>query len=660
MTHSPDSRTSLFAIPVQFAFGAIAASPFVLFPFAHGGFAETVWLPAGLYLLALLGLLVVVRPELLQGLARPAVGAIALLSAFTAWSFLTIVWAEAAGDAWSGANRTLLYLIVFVLFAVWPWRAFGAATVLGAIVGAAIASSLEALYSAGRADKPFEYFFGSRFSEPMGYHNATAALLGLVFWPALFFASRRETNPVARACSLSAATVALEVAVVPQSRAWLVAMPAALLVYLAIVPRRLRSLLFLLPPAVAVALSLETLLDVFHDAGGGEPVDALRSAFAVIAVSALATFAVGLVAALLDRRLAPPPRVTRIAGRVVAGAAVATVVAGLGVIAIADPVARLSSTWEEFKAGEPATPRRSHFESVGSNRYDVWRVALDEFRDEPIRGIGPDNFAIPYLRDRQSDDEPRFPHSVELQVLSQTGVPGALLFLGFLACAVVAATRARARPGHWPLAAVALVTFAYWFVHGSVDWFWEVPGLAGPAFGCLGLAAGLARTSVPGRSPRLLLRLAIGFAALAAAVSLGATYLAAKHIEAALGSWKTDSEAAYDRLELARQLNPLSERPDLIAGLIASKHRDWPRMRAAFTRALGRNPSSWYAELELAVAEANAGTRGKALEHLGRAESLNPREPVVDLVRDRVAEGRRVPPEFVDRLLLERLDERGF
>ena len=41
------------------------------------------------------------------------------------WSFLSIVWAQARGDAWDGANRALLYLTVFALFALLPWRAGG-------------------------------------------------------------------------------------------------------------------------------------------------------------------------------------------------------------------------------------------------------------------------------------------------------------------------------------------------------------------------------------------------------------------------------------------------------------------------------------------------------------------------------------------------------
>ena len=45
--------------------------------------------------------------------------ALACLAAYTVLSFLSILWARVPADAWEGANRTLLYLAVFALFAAW-------------------------------------------------------------------------------------------------------------------------------------------------------------------------------------------------------------------------------------------------------------------------------------------------------------------------------------------------------------------------------------------------------------------------------------------------------------------------------------------------------------------------------------------------------------
>ena len=52
------------------------------------------------------------------------------LAAYTALSFLSILWAGVPGDAWEGANRTLLYLLVFALFACWAQAGVTAALLL--------------------------------------------------------------------------------------------------------------------------------------------------------------------------------------------------------------------------------------------------------------------------------------------------------------------------------------------------------------------------------------------------------------------------------------------------------------------------------------------------------------------------------------------------
>src|SRR4030088_329052 len=74
--------------------------------------------------------------------------ALGCLAAYTAFSFLSIVWAGVPGDAWEGANRTLLYLLVFALFACWRQRGASAALLLGvwtlAIVGLAAYVALHA------------------------------------------------------------------------------------------------------------------------------------------------------------------------------------------------------------------------------------------------------------------------------------------------------------------------------------------------------------------------------------------------------------------------------------------------------------------------------------------------------------------------------------
>jgi tetratricopeptide (TPR) repeat protein len=127
-------------------------------------------------------------------------------------------------------------------------------------------------------------------------------------------------------------------------------------------------------------------------------------------------------------------------------------------------------------------------------------------------------------------------------------------------------------------------------------------------------------------------------------------------VQAAAGSWRDDRETAFDRLERARALNPLSDNPDLVAGAIASCLGDHARMRVSFERALERNPHNWYAYFELAVVAALDGRREEALQLLGTARRLVPRESAIALVTSQVRAGKPISPAGLDRLFLRRLD----
>src|ERR1700754_1263453 len=96
-----------------------------------GGQAITRWAPGGLLVLALLALAVYGLPWSWRALGGPVRLAASLLAAYTAWRFLSILWAHDQGIALEGADRTLLYLAVFLLFALWPQRPGTAAWVLG-------------------------------------------------------------------------------------------------------------------------------------------------------------------------------------------------------------------------------------------------------------------------------------------------------------------------------------------------------------------------------------------------------------------------------------------------------------------------------------------------------------------------------------------------
>ena len=238
-----------------------------------------------------------------------------------------------------------------------------------------------------------------------------------------------------------------------------------------------------------------------------------------------------------------PERVCANLRRAILAAAVTALVAlGVGFLAFGHPGTRISRTWDNFTMNKKAAPETIHIVGgVGTSRYDVWRIALLQFKAHPIGGVGADNYLVGYLRERRTIETSRYPQSIELRSLSETGLVGAALFLGFLTTALRRAIVAsRRQPG--PTAALACLTGSgYWMFHASFDWLWEFPALAAPALALLGLAAGSLARGVPGRRRPLragrVARLALpaGAAVLAAASAavLAGTWMAVRQIDEA-------------------------------------------------------------------------------------------------------------------------------
>src|ERR1700704_3730603 len=109
----------------------VAIALFIVWATSQGGYPLTHWAPGGLLLLALLTLTAVVLRVRLAELPLAVKLALACLAAYTSLCFLSILWAGVPGDAWEGANRTLLYLLVFALFATWRQHGTSAALLLG-------------------------------------------------------------------------------------------------------------------------------------------------------------------------------------------------------------------------------------------------------------------------------------------------------------------------------------------------------------------------------------------------------------------------------------------------------------------------------------------------------------------------------------------------
>ena len=665
------------------ALAAIAL--FVVWSADQAGYPVTHWAPGTLIILGLLAIavgLVGLRP---REIPLPTRIALAALAAFTAFSFLSILWAGVPGDAWEGANRSLLYLLVFALFACWRQRGPTAALLLAtwtlAMIGLAayVALHLDAASSASLGTLlPF-----GRLTYPSGYANANAAQWLMAFWPALLLARSPSLPWALRGVLAGGAVLLAEVALLSQSRGSLYATPVVLVLVFALLPGRARTFALLVPVAAGVGAAAPAVLRVGNHLRDDAVVPAtLHTALTVTLVAALVVAMVVALGAAVEDGLALPDASARRIRSGVGVVAIVTLVAVLagGWIAAGDPLARAHHAWETFKSGRgyAANSGGSRLTSgLGSNRYDFYRVSLDEFTGHALVGVGADNFQQQYLLHRRSDETPRYPHSVELRTLVQTGLTGTLLALVGLGAALLAG--GRALRGHPPrerdplgsfVAAAALGGFAYWAVHGSVDWFWEFAGLGAPAFAMLGLACALAPRASPSGAPasrdataarhrslRPSLAIAAGLLlAVALVVSLAAPWLSRLQIESAARVWRTAPQTAYTRLDDAASLDPLSDEALVVSGNIAVRLGDLRRADREFARALERVPLDAYATLERGAIASTRGERRRALGLLERAALLNPRDPLASEALLLARSGRRVS---VQRLNLAILTQAG-
>jgi hypothetical protein len=284
----------------------------------------------------------------------------------------------------------------------------------------------------------------------------------------------------------------------------------------------------------------------------------------------------------------------------------------------------------------------------------------------PLGGLGQDNFADYYILRRRTGEEPRWTHSVEMRLLAHTGIVGFGLFAAFLAGAIAAALPALRRSTGLTraVAGAALIPLIDWLVHGSVDWFWEIPALTAPALGFLGMAAafGIAQggprtptaESPPGGHAKRRLRIPLKGLALrrrippflaygagvlafaAAAFVLTFPYLSATETSAASGIRQSNPNAALDRLATAADLNPLSPDPTRLAGGIALQTDQFTIAQDRFRQTIEREPGGWFGWLGAGLAASALGERNRAYRDFGTADSINSVQPGIKQALDAV------------------------
>jgi O-antigen ligase len=649
------------ALPVAL----IATAVFVWLASHEGGFLATTFLPTALLMLALVVVSLVALPK---PNARPAsLAAVALLASYAAFSYLSILWAAQKGIAWDGANRTVLYALVLALFALWRIDGSTAAAVLGVYALGVAAVGLVELLRAAASTNPLAFFHEGRLSEPTGYANANVALWFTAFWPCLVLSARREVHPALRGLLMGGAGLLAALAILGQSRSWMAVLPLMVVTVLVAVPGRGRTIAAIVLVGGAAVAMLEPLNAAYAGFDGKTaPSEYFADGARTAIITSTVLLAVGALWGVVDRRLHVSPGTARRTSVAIVLAFVLACLGGLAAFTVAkgSPVSVASDVWREFKKGgtEPSFHGTRLGLAAGNYRYDYFRVGWENFTEHPIAGVGVDNYGHQYLRRGKSGQTPSYPHSIELRVLSMTGLVGLLLFGGAIVAALMAATSAvrRSRGLGGVAAGTGIVMFAYFMLHGSLDWLWEFPALGCAGFAALGLAGAVgpstrSRLRLPARAP-----VATAGAALTLTLAVGITlpWLAERELSRAKEIAASDPVAALERLDRASHLNGLSPVAETTAAVVEARRDRLGDARRHFETALERDPGDPFSYLQLAAIASSEDRRDDALRLARRARALSPLDEVGRRVELDLRRGRYVSPERVNRLILRDIDRR--
>lgn len=604
-----------------------------LSPFLFAYYDASTWAPVGLVLTLACAVAVIARP---LGLGGPGALALGGLLGLGIWSLASTTWAESVDGAVLAGNRWMVYgaLLALLLGLV---RSDRRATWLLAFTAAGVAAVALSVLARLLGGDPASLFLGGRLNSPLGYINGEGCLFAIGFW--LFLAGAESRRAPLAGLAAGAATLMACLALLSQSRGTALAMLVSLALVLALVPGRTRRAYLLLVLGAAVALAVPALLHVYRDAAGG--VVPLASAHAAGSAALLAACAAGSVWGLVSAAWGlatvgrPSPSSLRRRGSWLLALPVALALA-FGVGAAHRVEREASSQWRAFTdiTGPTAGAASSRLLSGAGNRYDYWRIAWHVWRAHPLLGVGAGNYPRSYYEQRATAEDVEQPHSIELQALSELGLPGALLLACLLAAFVWAALRMRAAAAREQLPRALLTAgvgvFAAWLAQTSVDWMHLLPGLTAIALIALTALLGPRRRSgrdtAPARRGRALALTALLVSLTLAGASLSRQGLAQVFRARAEDELAHDPAAALADADSALNVDSDALRSYYLKAAALARFDRAGAAEGTLRQALAREPASFVTWTLLGDIAARRGRNGQAREDYVHAQLLNPRD----------------------------------
>jgi UDP-GlcNAc:undecaprenyl-phosphate GlcNAc-1-phosphate transferase len=612
--------------PLEAGLVVIVAASCGLSPFFYGFYDLGTWGPIALGLLAVLLGLVIARPAI----PRPAgLVALASLAGLAVWSLVSRSWAGSPGNALTEANRWMLYATLLGILLLLLRDDRLARLLMGVTTAFVLALGGYVVVSMLGGDG--DLFQVKRLNDPLGYVNGQATYFLLGLWPLIAVAERARRAWIAGVAA-GAAVLLAALIVLSESRAIVPAILVSAVVLLALVPGRVRRGWALVLTVGAVAAISGPLIAVYDQAGNSVSAGSARDAALAIVVAAVAAGLIWAVAVAVAERVTAGSgsAVVRRAPAVVLVALVLAVVAG-ALVVVDDPGGKVSRQWNAFTKLQSTNNQQTRFSSGGGNRYDYWRIAVDEFEEQPLRGVGAGSYHFGYFRERRTQEDIRQPHSLELQALSELGAVGLGLVLAFVGAVLLGFAR-RARAARRDAAQAGLLVaaggvFLVWLVHTSVDWMHLIPGVTGAALAAAAVLLGPWRGTATARSTRHKLVVAACAVLVAgAAVFLARATLADRHATEAKREVSTDPRRALDQSGRALALNSDSVPTWYSRAAAYARLGDYERAHRSLLEAIRVEPANfvtWALAGDLAVRH---GDTRLARRYYRRALALNPRD----------------------------------
>ena len=669
--HASSRNPSRNASWAALVLAAVLAVFGLLLVFRSGAYVFSTWLP----FMLVLGALAAVwfwagpMPSSLRGSSLLLAVVFVLLCA---WTFASMSWAVSPDNAWQEANRTLFYLlgVLLTLVAVRVAGRRGPPWVLGLVlvgvgaVGGTIVFNL--IFSAD----PLFLFRGARLEYPVSYANGLGGLLMIGFWLAMGLAGsrgggrvegrRRDSGRVPGLGWIPAVLPALAVflagvALLTQSRGALWSFFLVLPFFIILSSHRFRAVFHLGLVVAALVLTWSEVAGLWEMIRGAEGVPAQAQAFSsaleAIGFSVLGVLVLSLAGYLVERsigRLGP----VSVRGIGVVLIIIALVGAGIGTWQLHRTTGSiddfLQERWQQMTSdtgGAPGT--RTRFTGVGLKvRLDLWEIAADAFREKPVLGLGAQNYEYYFYQHRDPSVQVQQPHSNPMRMLSELGLPGALLFLVLIGGTLLRGVWLRFRGGDHltrTVAAAASVAVLSWFIHSSGDWLWQLAGVSWPALLLMGTLLGIelnreqrgdastasldsAWSAVSGTTIR---RAGLALA-LVALVSAFLPFLSLRYLDLARLNAASAPETAIANTRMAERFNPFSPQPPLARAYVyrTQNPADLQKAVRAQEEAVEKEPQNWLLNYRAALAiweypDALEGEK-RAKRYLQKAMELNP------------------------------------